>query len=202
MQAIQNRLSPELLISAYSQGYFPMPDQNGTDIVWLKPDPRAIIPLDAFHVSRSLRKTIRRADYQVTYSEAFSEVIAGCATRNETWITPEFTEAYTRLHKLGFAHSVEVWSGDELVGGTYGVSVRGAFFAESMFHLKTDMSKVALFHLVERLNQQKYSLLECQFLTKHLTSLGATSISDREYMLRLDHALQSSCFFLGIKKTS
>jgi len=195
MQAIQNRMSPELLISAYSQGYFPMPDQNGIDIVWLKPDPRAIIPLDAFHVSKSLQKTIRHAAYRVSFSEAFADVISGCAKRHETWITPEFIEAYIRLHKLGFAHSVEIWNNDQLVGGTYGVSVRGAFFAESMFHLETDMSKIALYHLVERLNTQKYSLLECQFLTKHLSSLGATSISDREYMVRLEHALQISCFF-------
>jgi leucyl/phenylalanyl-tRNA--protein transferase len=199
MNGQKNRLSPELLISAYSRGYFPMPDQGSPDIIWLKPDPRAIIPLNAYHVSRSLQKIIKRANYQVTFNQDFLKVIEGCAHRPDTWITPEFKSAYHQLHQVGFCHSVEIWQEEELVGGTYGVAIRGAFFAESMFHKKANMSKIALYHLVEHLNEMGFLLLECQFVTKHLSSLGATSISDLEYMIRLEEALKQSCSFIKKK---
>lgn len=196
-------LNPEYLISAYSQGYFPMPDPNTGQIVWLKPDPRAIIPLNDYHVSRSLQTLIRKGQYRVSLNQAFTQVMEGCADRNDTWITSEFKEAYYQLHQLGFCHSLEVWAKDQdgqhssesLVGGTYGVAVRGAFFAESMFHRKSNMSKIALFHLVEHLKEMGYQLLECQFVTPHLASLGATAISDLEYMIRLNEALNQSCSF-------
>ena len=205
MSPSRNPLNPEYLISAYSQGYFPMPDPNSGEIVWLKPDPRAIIPLDDYHVSRSMQTLIKRAQYRVSYNQAFLEVLDGCADREDTWITAEFREAYYQLHQLGFCHSVEIWAevpnkedstiSEVLVGGTYGVSVRGAFFAESMFHRKSNMSKLALYHLVEHLKEMGYQLLECKFVTNHLASLGATAISDREYMIRLNEALNQSCSF-------
>ena len=204
MSPSRNPLNPEYLISAYSQGYFPMPDPNSGEIVWLKPDPRAIIPMNDYHVSRSMQSLIKRAQYRVSYNQAFLEVVEGCADREDTWITPEFKEAYYQLHQLGFCHSLEIWdsvpnedstASEVLVGGTYGVSVRGAFFAESMFHRKSNMSKLALYHLVEHLKEMDYQLLECQFVTKHLASLGATAISDREYMIRLKEALNQSCIF-------
>ena len=205
MSASRNPLNPEYLISAYSQGYFPMPDPTSGEIVWLKPDPRAIIPLSDYHVSRSMQSLIKRGQYRVSYNQAFLDVVEGCADREDTWITPEFKEAYYQLHQLGFCHSLEIWdqvrnqdgsiSTEVLVGGTYGVSVRGAFFAESMFHRKSNMSKLALYHLVEHLKEREYQLLECQFVTKHLASLGATAISDREYMIRLKEALNQSCSF-------
>ena len=186
----KNRLPPELLLSAYSQGYFPMPQSETNEILWYRPDPRAVIPLDNFHASRSLQRTLKRSHFTITFDSAFREVMLGCADRKETWITDEFLTAYTELHHLGFAHSVEVWSKDrQLVGGVYGVSLGGAFFAESKFHRKTDASKVALYHLVQRLKAQHFTLLEVQFMTPHLATLGALEIPDDIYQLRLAKAL-------------
>ena len=184
-------LTVEILCSAYAQGYFPMPNSETGEIEWYRPDPRAIFPLDGFHVSKSLRKTIRSNVYAVTYDRAFERVMRECAKRgpDETWITEEFVEAYTEMHRKGLAHSVEVWGGEELVGGTYGVALGGAFFAESKFHRKTDASKVALYSLVERLKATGYALLEVQFLTPHLESLGAIAIPDEEYVEKLTAAI-------------
>lgn len=182
-------LSPELLIQAYSLGYFPMPDPDTGKIVFLRPDPRAVLPLDGFRLSRSLRQTLRNGGMELTFDRCFEEVMRGCAARPDTWITPEFHEGYTALHRLKRAHSVEVWRASRLVGGLYGVCLGGAFFAESKFHLETDASKVALFGLVRHLVERGFALLEVQFLTPHLQRLGVVEIPDDEYQSLLAAAL-------------
>lgn len=188
-------LTTTLLRVAYAQGFFPMPHPKTNKILWFSPDPRAIIPLDKFHCSRSLKKSLRNRGYNVTFNKAFSEVMHACAARDDTWIIPEFIEVYTRLHEEGDAHSVEVWKDGLLVGGTYGVTLGGAFFAESMFHKVTDASKVALFHLTKLMEKKGFILLEVQFLTEHLKSLGAIEIPAEEYMKRLETALQLTPVF-------
>jgi leucyl/phenylalanyl-tRNA--protein transferase len=187
-------LTPELLDAAYREGFFPMPDERGI-IGWYRPDPRAVIPLDAFHVSHSLKQTLRKGRFDVTYDQAFAGVMRGCANREPTWITPEFMRVYGELHRLGKAHSVEVWQESALVGGTYGVHLGGAFFAESKFHTVTDASKVALAKLVERLRERGFALLEVQWVTPHLAQFGAIEIPDREYIRRLRAALKLECRF-------
>lgn len=183
-------LSPELVYFAYQKGHFPMPNTAG-EIGWYHPDPRAIIPLDGFHVSRSLAKLIRRKNYEFKMDSDFLQVMEGCAARTETWINAEIKSVYTALHEAGVAHSAEIWSDGELQGGVYGVSIAGAFFAESMFHRASNASKLALYHLVETLRLNGFELLECQFLTDHLASLGAIEISDAEYMGLLAKALRA-----------
>jgi leucyl/phenylalanyl-tRNA--protein transferase len=190
-----SNLTPELLCSAYSQGFFPMPQPASTTISWFRPDPRAILPIHQMHVSRSLQRVLRRQYFTVTYDQAFSAVMEGCAKRPETWINPDFKLVYQEMFNLGYAHSVEVWQENQLVGGTYGVSIGGAFFAESMFYSASNASKVALFHLVERLKTQGYMLLECQFLTSHIQSLGGVAISDSQYMRSLSIATQLAVDF-------
>lgn len=184
-----------ILLAAYASGYFPMPNQETEVIEWYRPDPRAILPLDGFHVSRSLRKTLDRKVFKVTFDRAFKEVMLGCAARESTWINEEFLNAYTYLHKLGSAHSVEVWKDDELVGGVYGVSIGSAFFAESKFHKKTDASKVALYSLTEHLKEKGFKLLEVQFLTDHLKSLGAIEIAATQYEKLLKQAVKIKAEF-------
>ncbi|NBT57835.1 leucyl/phenylalanyl-tRNA--protein transferase, partial [bacterium] len=169
--------SPQLLW-AYSQGFFPMPNLKDETIEWYRPDPRAVLPLDQFHVSRSLRKVLNRDVFSTTLNKAFPEVVFQCANRPETWINAEFKRAYGELHHLGHAHSLEVWEGNELAGGVYGVQLGGAFFAESMFSLRDNASKVALYELSRHLKSQNFLLLEIQFLTPHLASLGAVEIPD------------------------
>ena len=188
-------LNPAVLIAAYSHGYFPMPDPVSNEVQWYRPDPRAIIPLDKFHVSHSLRRRLNKNTYTVTYDQQFRQVMQDCANREETWITPEFIEIYLQLFELGKAHSIEIWDGERLIGGTYGVCIGGAFFAESMFHIATDASKLALYFLVERLKQQGFTLLECQFRTPHLSSLGAIEITDEAYMAKLSHAIKQNLSF-------
>lgn len=183
-------LKPNILVSAYSQGFFPMPEPKSGEIRWYRPDPRAVIPLDGFHISHSLQKKLKKSEFRISFNQAFAEVMQGCSEREETWINDEFRTAYGELHSLGLAHSVEVWRDEQLVGGLYGLGLGAAFFAESMFHKVTDASKIALHHLVERLKAQGFVLLECQFLTPHLQSLGAIEISDREYMIQLRNALK------------
>jgi len=185
-------LSPELLLSAYCQGVFPMAHDDG-QIVWYDPDPRAILPLDQFHIPRSLARTIRRGRFQVRVDTAFAAVIRACAEpapgREETWIDETIISAYSRLHQLGFAHSVETWLDGELVGGLYGVAVRGLFAGESMFSRGRDASKVALVWLVEHLREQQFQLLDVQFTTPHLRRFGAVEIPRSEYKRRLQAAL-------------
>jgi leucyl/phenylalanyl-tRNA--protein transferase len=189
-------LTPENLVAAYTQGFFPMPSEHDSNLIqWLKPNPRAIIPLQCFHLSRSMRREIRRRDLVTRRNSAFVEVMIHCAQRSETWISADILRAYTKLHQLGLAHSIEIYCGDLLVGGVYGVALGSAFFAESMFHTESNMSKLALFRLVERLKEQDFLLLECQFLTSHLSSLGAVEISDEEYQERLESALNKNSQF-------
>jgi leucyl/phenylalanyl-tRNA--protein transferase len=186
-----------LLRQAYAHGFFPMPHPDTGEILWFNPDPRAIIPLDGFHVSRSLARTLKRAPFTVTADQGFADVMTACGERQETWITDDFKRVYGELHQSGDAHSVEVRQGDELVGGVYGVTCGGAFFAESMFHRVTDASKVALYHLVERLKAGGFALLEVQFLTPHLKSLGAIEIPRAEYLRRLAKAVKLKAQFPG-----
>ena len=187
-------LDPDLLLRAYSVGVFPMAStRDADDVFWVEPKKRGILPLDQFHLSRSLAKTVRSDRYTVTVNKAFSEVVAHCAEatarRPDTWINPEIEAAYAELHRRGYAHSVEAWQNGELVGGLYGVRLGAAFFGESMFSRARDASKVALAHLVARLRVGGFKLLDCQFLTEHLASLGTIEIGRDAYVALLDKAL-------------
>ena len=182
-------LSPGTVLAAYRAGIFPWPDGAGR-LLWWSPDPRAILPLEGFHESRSLRRTRRRAAFTTTVDRACGEVMSGCADRAEgTWITPAMRAAYLELATLGWVHSVEVWRGGELAGGLYGLAIGGFFAAESMFHRETDASKVALTALVERLLPHGFTLLDVQFLTPHLESLGTVPLSRDDYLSRLRAAI-------------
>jgi leucyl/phenylalanyl-tRNA--protein transferase len=182
-------LEPSTLVAAYRAGIFPWP-YDDHDLLWWSPDPRAILPLEALHVSRSLARLLRQQRFRVTLNAAFAEVIAGCAAREETWITPALRAAYLRLHGLGWAHSVEVWApGGALAGGLYGVAVGGLFSAESMFHRARDASKVAVVALVEHARRVGLTLLDVQVPSAHLTTLGARTIPRREYLARVAEAV-------------
>lgn len=191
-------LTPNLLLSAYCQGIFPMAHEDGR-IYWYDPDPRAIIPLDSFHVPRRLARTVRQGVFTMTRDKAFTAVIEACAApvpgREETWISPEIVAAYTRLHQLGFAHSVEAWQDGALVGGLYGVAVQGLFAGESMFSRARDSSKVALVHLVRHLRRCGFQLLDIQFMTDHLERFGAIEIPAAAYKVRLAQALMAPARF-------
>ena len=187
--AVGADLEPGTLLSAYRQGLFPMPFDRRR-IAWFSPDPRGIIPLDGLHISRSLRKSVRRFD--VTMNTRFTEVMRSCGdpSRPGGWINKSFVDAYTRLHELGWAHSFEIHDDrGELVGGLYGVRIAGLFAGESMFHRATDASKVALVHLVDWLNDTKASLLDVQWTTPHLVSLGAIDVARPEYLRLLADAV-------------
>lgn len=189
-------LTPELILSAYAQGIFPMAESRDDDgLFWLDPEMRGVIPLDGFHISRSLRKDILRERYQIKVDTDFAGVIAGCADRDETWINGPIFNIYMDLFNAGYAHSVEVWDGSELVGGAYGVTLMGAFFGESMFSRRTNASKMALAVLVDRLRRAGFVLFDAQFLTDHLASLGAQEITRAEYHTRLDHAKEVKARF-------
>jgi leucyl/phenylalanyl-tRNA--protein transferase len=184
------RLDPRLLLEGYASGIFPMADsRTAPGLFWVEPRNRAIIPLDGFHVSRSLRRTIRSDRFSVTRDKDFAAVIAACAERDETWINAELEHAMLALHGAGHAHSIEVWRGGALVGGLYGVKLGRAFFGESMFSKATDASKVALTWLVARLKVGNFSLLDCQFMTDHLASRGAVSVARDTYVALLAAAL-------------
>lgn len=190
-------LDPKLVLGAYSVGVFPMADsRRAGSVYWVEPRQRAILPLDGFHLSRSLRKTLTGERFRITADHAFAEVIALCAEaasdRPETWINGSIEEVFLRLHAMGFAHSVECWDGERLVGGLYGLALGRAFFGESMVSRATDASKVAIAALVARLKAGGFTLLDCQFMTAHLASLGATEVSRSDYMALLGAALSSS----------
>ncbi|HLI09897.1 MAG TPA: leucyl/phenylalanyl-tRNA--protein transferase [Ktedonobacteraceae bacterium] len=185
-------LDPGLVIQAYAQGIFPMAEPDGR-IYWYAPDPRAILEHANLHISHSLRATIRKGVYEVRMDTAFEAVMRYCGARTETWINEAFIAAYTILYRAGLAHSVEAWKDGMLVGGLYGVALRGAFMGESMFSHATDASKVCLVALVEHLKVRGYTLHDTQFLTSHLASLGATEIPRYEYERRLAEALQLDC---------
>jgi leucyl/phenylalanyl-tRNA---protein transferase len=183
-------IDPDLLLRAYAIGVFPMSDsRDAEEIFWVEPRNRAILPLAGFRLARSLRKTLRAGAFEVTRDTAFAEVIRLCAKRQETWINDQIERSFVQLHELGFAHSVECRQDGELVGGLYGVRLGAAFFGESMFSSRTDASKVALAWLVARLKVGNYQLLDCQFMTEHLRSLGAIEISQKEYLDLLASAL-------------
>ncbi len=190
-------LGPRRLLEAYRRGIFPWYDAQ-TPILWWSPDPRAVFELDGLHVSRRLARTVRSGKFTVTVDRDFAGVIRGCADRPEpgVWITPEMIEAYERLHRLGHAHSVEVWHGGELAGGLYGVAVGGLFAGESMFTRVRDASKVALVHVMGRLRERGYRLFDVQFLNDHTASLGAVEIPRREYLARLRRALECPASFV------
>jgi len=185
-----SHLDPRLLLQGYASGIFPMADsRNASELFWVEPRQRAIIPLDDFHLSRSLRRTIRSGRFNVTRDRDFARVIAACADREETWINPELEHAMLALHGSGHAHSIEVWRDDALVGGLYGVKIGRAFFGESMFSRATDASKIALAWLIARLKVGNFTLLDCQFMTDHLASLGAVSVPRETYVALLSAAL-------------
>ena len=187
-------LTPELILRAYQAGIFPMAeDAASDDLFWVSPQMRGVIPLETAHVSRTLRKTLRTHPYVVRVDTDFGAVIEGCATagtdRDTTWINAAIRKQYGELFRRGYVHTVEVWDGPALVGGLYGVSIGAAFFGESMFHRKTDCSKIALAHLIDRLKAGGYRLLDTQFVTDHLKTFGGVEIPREDYELRLADAL-------------
>ncbi|ARS27057.1 leucyl/phenylalanyl-tRNA--protein transferase [Sphingomonas sp. KC8] len=198
-----SRLDPDLLLRAYSVGVFPMADsREAREIFWVEPKRRGVMPLDGFRLSHSLAKTVRSDRFRVTVDTAFTRVVGLCAEsrpdRPDTWINPQIEAAYADLHGRGHAHSVECWHGDALVGGLYGVTLGGAFFGESMFSRERDASKVALAWLVARLRIGGFRLLDCQFITDHLASLGAIEISRDDYVSSLDAALGAAGAGAGV----
>lgn len=194
--AVGGDLSVERLRLAYRSGLFPW---TANPISWWSPNPRGIFELDHFHVPRSLAKFLRRQTFVVTINHAFRAVMESCATadRKGVWISPEFIDAYTRLHETGDAHSVECWAKDQLVGGIYGVSQGGLFAGESMFHRATNASKVALWHLVERLRERRFALFDIQMVTPATRQFGAIEISRDEYLRRVAKAVEMDCSFLS-----
>lgn len=190
------RITPELLLRAYSIGLFPMSDAaDDPEIFWVEPELRGILPLDAFHVSKSLAKAVRKKPFDIRFDTAFDAVVEKCAEEAEdrpsTWINDTIRELYGALHKLDHAHSVEAWEGDALVGGLYGVSLGSAFFGESMFSRRTNASKICLVHLVERLKMRGFTLLDTQFTTEHLKTFGAIDVPKQDYLKLLDKAMDS-----------
>jgi leucyl/phenylalanyl-tRNA--protein transferase len=191
-------IAADALLSAYSSGWFPMAVAPG-EIRWYSPDPRGIIPLDTFHVSRRLARSLRQQRFEVRVNTSFRAVIQACADREDSdgdWIDEEIIASYCALHEQGFAHSVETWREGLLVGGLYGVAVGGAFFGESMFHRESDASKAALAGLVDRLRARRYTLLDTQWVTEHLTQFGAIEIPRRRYLRLLDDALAIQAAFV------
>ena len=190
----------DLLLTAYAAGWFPMAVEGG-EIRWFSPDPRGVLPLDELHVPSRLARVIRSGRFELRFDTAFADVIRACAEAERdrddpgTWISEEIVDSYVALHNAGVAHSVEAWRGDRLVGGLYGVALRGAFFGESMFHRETDASKVALIGLVERLRARGFLLLDTQWVTPHLEQFGAIEIPRDKYMARLHAALEVEASF-------
>ncbi len=192
--AVGGDLHPDRILSAYRRGIYPW---SIDPITWWSPDPRAIVEFQEFHVSRSLRRRIRQSHYRVTFDQAFHDVIQACADRKEdsTWISPPFIDAYLELYRLGVAHSVEAWLGSDLVGGVYGIAIGGLFAGESMFHRKSDASKVALHSLTRALEGAGFQLFDIQMITPITLQLGAREIPRREYLDRLTRVLNLPCQF-------
>lgn len=196
-------LTPELIIRAYRAGIFPMAESaDDPDVFWVSPNRRGVLPLDGFKASKSLRKTLKKHTFSIRADTDFAGVIEGCATsgsdRDSTWINPTIRNLYTELFQRGICHTVEVWEGDVLVGGLYGLALGGAFFGESMFHRRTDASKIALSHLVDRLKAGGFTLLDTQFVTPHLISMGAIEIDRDDYESRLSRALEQKADYYAI----
>jgi leucyl/phenylalanyl-tRNA--protein transferase len=188
------QITPDIVLKAYATGIFPMSEgRDEPEMFWVDPGKRGILPLDEFHLSRRLRRTVRQSPFTIRIDSAFEQVMIACAApasgRWTTWINNEIQELFTTLHHRGFAHSVEAWEGEELVGGLYGIALGAAFFGESMFSRRTDASKIVLVHLVARLQAASFVLLDTQFITDHLRQFGAVEISRAEYHSRLSLAL-------------
>jgi leucyl/phenylalanyl-tRNA--protein transferase len=191
VKGVNAPIKPELLLQAYAAGVFPMAEsRDDPEVFWVDPRVRGVLPLDRFHISRSLARTIRRAPFSISFDRAFARVIDGCAARPETWINETIRSLCLSLQALGSAHSVEVWDGTELVGGVYGLTLGGAFFGESMFSTRTDASKIALAYLVDRLREAGFVLFDTQFMTPHLASLGAVEMPRAEYRACLALAIE------------
>lgn len=191
-------VTPEAMLAGYGRGIFPMAEtRDGEELHWLDPRRRGIFPLDGFHISRSLARAIGRGDYTIRTNAAFSEVVRLCSARPETWINAPLATLYGRLHRMGHAHSLEVWKGEALGGGVFGVTLGAAFFGESMFSTRTNGSKIALAYLVDRLRRAGFTLFDTQFLTPHLASLGAVEITRADYHERLAAALRRRADFTG-----
>ena len=189
-------LTPELLMQGYAAGVFPMAEhRNDPEIFWVDPQKRGVLPLDGFHLSRSLRRAMRNTTFDISIDQDFAGVVDGCSDRIETWINDEIRELYLALHLRGQAHSLEVWDQTQLVGGVYGVRLGAAFFGESMFSRRTDASKIALACLVDRLNDGGFVLFDTQFLTAHLASLGAVEIERNTYRKHLRQAIDLTASF-------
>ncbi|WP_064709089.1 leucyl/phenylalanyl-tRNA--protein transferase [Rhizobium bangladeshense] len=189
-------ITPDILLRAYSIGLFPMAESaDDPEIFWVEPELRGVLPLDDFHISKSLAKTVRRKPFEIRFDHAFDGVIAACAEetsgRPSTWINQTIKSLYTALFEIGHAHTVEAWDGEELVGGLYGVSLGSAFFGESMFSRRTDASKICLVHLVERLRERGFTLLDTQFTTEHLKTFGAIDVPKADYAVLLAAAMES-----------
>ncbi len=192
----QPDVTPDMLLRAYSIGLFPMADSaDDPELFWVEPEIRGVIPLEGFHVSRSLLKTIRKTHFDIRFNTAFEAVMEGCAApapdRPTTWINSKIRALYATLHSMGYAHSVEAWEDGMLVGGLYGVTLGSAFFGESMFSRRTNASKICLVHLVERLRSRGFELLDTQFTTEHLKSFGAIDVPKAEYEFMLANAMNS-----------
>lgn len=192
---ITKTLDPAGVLDAYARGAFPMGYPGRRLITWHCPDLRAILPFNRLHVSRSLQRRIRKGGFRVSFDEAFEEVMHGCASRESTWITRDIVRTYVQLHQMGYAHSVEVWVEGQLAGGLYGVHIGGAFFAESKFHTVTDMSKVALVSIVQRLAAHGFLLFEVQYQTEHLAQFGVVEVDNETYRRLLEEALAKPCRF-------
>lgn len=193
------RLTPDLMIRAYASGIFPMSEgADDPEIFWVDPQRRGVFPLEGFHISRSLRRRIKRGDYSVHVNRDFAGVVAGCADRDETWINADLNTCYGVLNAHGLAHSVEIWDGEGLAGAVFGIALGGAFFGESMFSRRTGGSKLALAHLVHRLRAGGFTLFDTQFVTDHLVSLGAIEIPRAKYREELAKALEQEADFLRL----
>lgn len=183
-------LTPELLLHGYSVGVFPMAEhRDDTEVFWVDPKRRGVLPLDGFHISRSLARTMRKTRWRYNLNTAFSDVVSGCAAREDTWISDDISNAYLSLYRHGRAHSFEVWDDDTLLGGVYGVTLGSAFFGESMFSRATNASKIALAGCVDHLARAGFKLFDTQFQTAHLATLGAQEIPRARYHARLEYAL-------------
>ncbi|MDA5193531.1 leucyl/phenylalanyl-tRNA--protein transferase [Govanella unica] len=199
-------ITADLLLHAYARGYFPMAETaQSPELYWIDPEQRGILPLDQFHIPKRLVRTVLSDCYRVTHDRAFRAVMEACAAsakgRENTWINAAILEIYCNLHDMGYAHSIEVWDGDRLVGGLYGVALGAAFFGESMFHSERDASKVALVHLVARLKCGGFRLLDTQFVTEHLKQFGTREISRADYKKLLETALQSKGIFSALPES-
>lgn len=188
-------ISPNVLLGAYSMGYFPMSDEEGK-ISWFSPDPRTIIPLENYNIPRSTKQLIKRAVFKISIDTNFEAVIRGCANRKETWISGEIIESYLELHRLGFAHSVETIDSEGIEGGLYGVALGSAFFGESMFSLKSGASKAALAFLIRHLSENGFTLLDTQYTTPHLQTFGAIEIPKKKYVQMLHQAMTKKAAFV------